>query len=180
MMEYLADENSYVYAAAERALSRLGENIIRPAVQRIESGELNPDEAHSLLVLLCDMGHRDAYDAVAQHLDWFMDVVGPGTTAEWASLFGIEELIEPLRDWLDVDTAAVGRGLLLLGAIHDVPIPEEKEIVEAIEAIRPSANGGAGLSNRILSPRELRGGATMRSCVRRNGEQHVAPDLVLR
>ncbi len=136
MMEYLADENSYVYAAAERALSRLGENIIQPAVQRIESGELNPDEAHSLLVLLCDMGHRDAYDAVAQHLDWFMDVVGPGTTAEWASLFGIEELIEPLRDWLDVDTAAIGRGLLLLGAIHDVPIPEEKEIVEAIEDAR--------------------------------------------
>ena len=136
MMDYLADENSYVYAAAERALARLGENIIQPAVQRIESGRLDPDEAHSLLVLLCDMGHRDAYEAVAQHLDWFMDVVGPGTTAEWVGLFGIEELIEPLRDWLDVDTAAIGQSLLLLGAIHDVSIPEEREIVEAIEDAR--------------------------------------------
>ena len=34
MMDYLADENSYVYGAAERALSRLGESIIAPAVER--------------------------------------------------------------------------------------------------------------------------------------------------
>jgi HEAT repeat protein len=136
MIDYLADENSYVYGAAERALSRLGESIIQPSVERIESGALNPDAAHSLLVLLCDMGTRAAYEAVAQHLDWFMDTVGPGTTAEWVSLFGAEELIDPLRDWLDVDTAAVGQGLLLLGAIHDIDIPEEDEILEAIEDAR--------------------------------------------
>jgi HEAT repeat protein len=136
MMEYLADENSYVYGAAERSLSRLGEAIIQPAVERIDSGSLNPDSAHSLLVLLCDQGSHAAYEAVAQHLDWFMDIVGPGTTAEWVSLFGTEELIDPLRDWLDVDTAAVGQGLLLLGAIHNIPIPEEEEILEAIEDAR--------------------------------------------
>jgi HEAT repeat protein len=136
MMDYLADENSYVYGAAERALSRLGESIIQPAVERVESGSLNPDAAHSLVMLLCDMGTHAAYDAVAQHLDWFMDIVGPGTTAEWVSLFGTEELIDPLRDWLEVDTAAVGQGLLLIGAIHNVPIPEEEEILEAIEDAR--------------------------------------------
>jgi HEAT repeat protein len=136
MMEYLADENSYVYGAAERALSRLGETIIQPAVERIDSGSLNPDAAHSLLVLLCDMGTLAAYDAVSQHLDWFMDIVGPGTTAEWVSLFGTEDLIDPLRDWLEVDTAAVGQGLLLLGAIHNIAIPEEDEILEAIEDAR--------------------------------------------
>ncbi len=61
-----------------------------------------------------------------------MDAVGPGTAAEWVSLFGTEELIDPLRDWLDQDPAMVGQGLLLLGAIHDVPIPEEEEILLAI------------------------------------------------
>ena len=88
------------------------------------------------MMLLCDMGTIAAYDAVSQHLDWFMDLVGPGATAEWVSLFGTEELIDPLRDWLDVDTAGVGQGLLLLGAIHNVPIPEEDEILEAIEDAR--------------------------------------------
>jgi hypothetical protein len=52
------------------------------------------------------------------------------------SLFGTEELIDPLRDWLDQDPALVGQGLLLLGAIHHVRIPEEDEILQAIEDAR--------------------------------------------
>ena len=160
MMEYLADENSYVYGAAERALSRLGESIIQPAVERVESGTLNPDAAHSLLVLLCDIGTQAAYDAVAQHLDWFMDVVGPGTTAEWVSLFGSEDLIDPLRDWLDIDTAAVGQGLLLLAAIHDVNIPEEDEILEAIEDARARQQAGdAGEDDGTLGGPDSPGGS---------------------
>jgi hypothetical protein len=70
---------------------------------------------------------------VVRHFDWFMDAVGPGTTAERVSLFGMEELIEPLRDWLEEDPALIGQGLLLLGAIHNVRIPEEDEILRAIE-----------------------------------------------
>jgi hypothetical protein len=136
MIEYLSDENSYIYGAAERALTKLGEGVIAPAVARIEAGTLDPDAAHSILVLLCDMGTRPTYDAVVRHLDWFMDAVGPGTAAEWVSLFGTEELIEPLRDWLEQDPALVGQGLLLLGALHNVPIPEEEEILEAIEDAR--------------------------------------------
>jgi len=84
-------------------------------------------------VLLCDVGTAAAYDVVLRHLDWFMDTVGPGATAEWVALFGTEELIEPLRDWLEADPAAVGQGVLLLGAIHNVTIPEEDEILRAIE-----------------------------------------------
>jgi hypothetical protein len=133
VMEYLGDENSYVYGAAERALGRMGEAIVMPAIARIESGTLEPDAAHSLLVLLCDLGTYGAYEAVTRHFDWFMSSVGPGTTAEWVSLFGVEDTIDPLRDWLDEDPAMVGRGLLLLGAIHNVTIPEEDEILEAIE-----------------------------------------------
>ncbi len=133
VMEYLGDENSYVYGAAERALGRMGEAIVIPAIEGIEGGALEPDAAHSLLVLLCDLGTDGAYDAVMRHFDWFMGSIGPGTTAEWVSLFGTEELIDPLRDWLDEDPAMVGQGLLLLGAIHNVPIPEEDEILQAIE-----------------------------------------------
>ena len=133
VMEYLGDENSYVYGAAERALGRLGEAIVIPAIQGIESAVLEPDAAHSLLVLLCDLGTQGAYDAVMRHFDWFMGAIGPGTTAEWISLFGVEESIDPLRDWLEEDPAMVGQGLLLLGAIHNVTIPEEDEILQAIE-----------------------------------------------
>ena len=45
----------------------------------------------------------------------------------------MEESIEPLRDWLDEDPPLVGQALLLLGAIHNVSIPEEAEILRAIE-----------------------------------------------
>jgi len=133
IIEYLADENSYVYGASERALSKMGGAIIAPAVHRIESGTLEPDAAHSVLLLLCDLGTPGAFEVVVRYFDWFMDAVGPGTTAEWVSLFGMEELIEPLRDWLDEDPALVGQSLLLLGAIHNVRIPEEDEILRAIE-----------------------------------------------
>jgi hypothetical protein len=133
VMEYLSDENSYVYGAAERALSMMGEAVVAPARARIEAGAVDPDAAHSVLVLLCDLGTRSAYEAVTAHLDWFMGEVGAGATAEWVSLFGTEELIDPLRDWLEDDPAMVGQGLLLLGAIHNVRIPEENEILRAIE-----------------------------------------------
>ena len=132
MIGYLSDENSYVYGAAERALAKLGEAIVAPAVAQVHAGTLDPDAAHSVLVLLCDLGTFAAYHAVAGNLDWFMDAVGPGTASEWVSLLGTEELIDPLRDWLDQDPALVGQGLLLLGAIHEVPIPEEEEILRAI------------------------------------------------
>jgi len=133
VMDYLSDENSYIYGAAERALSKMGDAIIAPAVERIETGTMEPDAAHSVLVLFCDLGTHGAYHAVLRFFDWFMDSIGPGTTAEWSSLFGAEDLIDPLRDWLDEDPALVGQSLLLLGAIHNVPIPEEDEILQAIE-----------------------------------------------
>lgn len=136
VMEYLSDENSYVYGAAERALAKMGEAVVAPARAKIEGGTVDVESAHSLLVLLCDLGTRDAYEAVVTNLDWFMEEVGPGTSAEWVSLFGAEELIDPLRDWLDEDPAMVGQGVLLLGSIHNVRIPEEEQILRAIEEER--------------------------------------------
>lgn len=146
VMDYLSDENSYVYGAAERALSKMGEATIIPAETRMEQGTLDPDAAHSLLLLLCDLGTHAAYETVMRHFELFMDAVGPGSTAEWVSLFGAEELIDPLRDWLDEDPVMIGQGLLLLGAIHNVHIPEEAEILRAIEdeRARQAADGTDG------------------------------------
>lgn len=150
VMEYLADENSYVYGAAERALSKMGDAIVAPARAKLDSGAVDVDAAHSLLVLLCDLGTRGAYEAVTANLDWFMEEVGPGPSTEWVSLFGVEELIDPLRDWLEEDPAMVGQGVLLLGAIHNVRIPEEEEILRAIEdererlAREPEEEGAEG------------------------------------
>jgi hypothetical protein len=133
VMAYLADENSYVYGAAERVLSKMGEAVVTPVRLRLEAGAIEPEAAHSLLILLCDLGVRGAYETAVTHLDWFMEEVGPGSTAECISLFGCEDLIEPLRDWLDEDPAMIGQALLVLGAIHNVRIPEEEEILQAIE-----------------------------------------------
>jgi hypothetical protein len=160
VMDYLSDENSYVYGAAEKALGRMGEAILVPAVGRIESGSLDPDAAHSILVLLCEMGTRAAHDAVVQHLDWFMEAVGPGAASEWVTLFGTADLIDPLRDWLDEDPAVVGNSLLLLGALHDVPIPEEQEILEAIEDAR-ARDGGTGETEESSGPEPEGGGWVM-------------------
>jgi hypothetical protein len=123
---------------------------VAPARAKLEARSLDPDAAHSLLVLLCDLGSRGSYEAVTSNLDWFMDEVGPGSTAEWVSLFGTQELIDPLRDWLEDDPVLVGQGVLLLGAIHNVRIPEEEEILKAIEDERqrmeaePEADGAGG------------------------------------
>lgn len=141
MIGYLSDENSYVFGAAERSLSKMGESILPAAIAHIEGGSIDPEVCHSLMVLLCDLGTQASYDMVSRFLDWFMEVLGPGTAAEWASLFGTEELIDPLRDWLEEDPAMVGQSLLLLGGIHDVEIPEEDEIVRAIEDERARQTG---------------------------------------
>jgi hypothetical protein len=133
IMIWLSDENSYVFTAAERALSRLGSAIIGPAVALIESGVLEPGAAQSLLALLCDQSSRTAYDVVLDRIDWFVEEAGPGNTAEWVSLFGTEELIDILRDWIDDDPVMVGQALLTLGSMHQVDIPEEEEILQAIE-----------------------------------------------
>ena len=145
IMAYLSEENSYIYGAAERALAKTGEAIVPAAVARIESQQLDPDAAHSLLVLLCDLGTAAAFRTVLDHLDFFMDTVGPGNAAEWVSLFGAEELISPLRDWLEHDRAMVGQALLLIAAIHNVRLPEEEEIVQAIEDERARQAAEAGM-----------------------------------
>jgi len=133
IIDFLEEENSYLYEAAEHAVAKLEDAVIEPARARLEAGNLEDDSGHSLLIILCETGHPDALKLVLEHADFFVETAGPGNAARWMSLFGARELIDPLRRQLPKDTAQVGQALLLLGAIHNVRVPEESAIRGAID-----------------------------------------------
>jgi hypothetical protein len=133
ILDFLSEDNSYLYEAAEHALSAIGEAVLEPARGRLEADGLGSDAAHSLLIVLCEQGSPQALRLVLDHIDAFVDAAGPGDAARWMSLLGARELIEPLRRILSQDTAQVGQALLLLGAVHNVRIPEEADIRRAID-----------------------------------------------
>ncbi len=133
IIDFLEEENSYLYEAAEHALSRLEDAVIEPARARLEAGNLDEDSVHSLLIILCELGVPEALKLVLDHLDVFVEAAGPGNTARWVSLFGARDLIEPLRRLLPKDTAQIGQALLLLAAVHNIRVPEEASIRSAID-----------------------------------------------
>ena len=133
ILDFLADENSYIYSAAEKALAEIGDPLVPAVTARIQAEALDPDSAESVLMLLSGLGTRDAYEIAMSHVEFFLDEVGAGVAAEWLSLLGARELLEPLRKVLTRDPARVGQAVLLLGAIHNVRIPEEDQIRAAIE-----------------------------------------------
>lgn len=133
ILDYLADENSYIYTAAEKALAEIGEAVVPAARGRIQAGALDPDSAESLLMLLSGLGTQDAFQLVLGQLDFFLEEVGAGIAAEWLALFGSQEFLEPLRKVLSRDTARVGQAVMLLAGVHNVRVPEEDSIRAAIE-----------------------------------------------
>ncbi|MFQ5878180.1 MAG: hypothetical protein ACE5JH_10920 [Acidobacteriota bacterium] len=144
IIDFLAEENAYLYEAAEHSLAKMGEAVIRPARARLEAGNVEADAGHSLLIVLCELGTEAALRLVLDHLDFFVDAAGAGDAARWLSLFGARELIEPLRRHLHDDVALVGQSVLLLAAIHNVRVPEEAEIRKAIDDYwkhRPEEDG---------------------------------------
>jgi hypothetical protein len=133
ILDFLEDDNSYIYSAAEKALSNLGGAIV-PAVRgRLQAGALELDSAESVLMLLGRLGTRDGLELVVSQFDFFLEEVGPGVLAEWVSLFGVRELLDPLRNVLSRDPARVGQAVLLIASIHNVRVPEEESIRAAIE-----------------------------------------------
>jgi hypothetical protein len=147
IMDFLSEENSYLYEAAEHALSKLEDAIVEPARARIDSGNIDEEGAHSLLIILCELGTAAALRLVLDHLDTFVDAADAGDAARWMSLLGARELIDPLRRHLQQDMAVVGQSVLLLAAIHNVRLPEEAAIRRAIDEYwkhQPEGGEGSG------------------------------------
>ena len=133
LLDFLSDENSYIFIAAEKALAKLGGAIVGPTRARLEAGTLDHEVLHSLLILLVEHGDRASLSVILDHFDDFVENVGVGETAEWVSLLGAQDLFEPLHRLLQRDVARVGQALLLIGSIHNIPVPEEPQIQQAIE-----------------------------------------------
>jgi len=133
IIDFLEEENSYLYEAAEHALGKLGDALVEPTRARLEAGNLQEDSGHSLLILLSESGSKEALKTILDHLDFFVEAAGAGNAARWLSLFGAREIIEPLRRQLPKDTAQIGQAILLLAAIHNVRVPEEAAIRTAID-----------------------------------------------
>jgi hypothetical protein len=138
----LGDDNGFVYAAAERALVKFGDEAVDAARAELERRELHPDAIHSILVVLSDLMSPAALSLVLDRFDVFMEASGPEEGPELVSLLGAKDLIPHLRRWLRQSEGAgsrvevqarVGHALLLVGAIHNVAIPEEEKILKAID-----------------------------------------------
>jgi hypothetical protein len=133
IIDFLEEDNAYLYEAAEHALMATGEACVEAARVRLEADNVAEDAAHSLLVALCETGTPEALKVVLDHFDTFVDAAGAGDAARWMSLFGARELIDPLRRILPQDTAQVGQAVLLLAGVHNVRVPEEAAIRRAID-----------------------------------------------
>lgn len=164
VLESLSDDNGYIYGAAEKALARLGDLALEAARSEIEARRMHPDAMHSVLVAASDVMTPAALGLVLDHFDDFMETAGPEEAAEHVSVFGAKESIPHLRRWLKrsqgatpriATEARVGHALLLAGAIHNVPIPEEERILQAIDEYwkqspEEGPSGGSGASGPYL------------------------------
>jgi hypothetical protein len=144
ILDFLSEDNSYLYEAAEHALEKMGEAFIDPARLRLEAQNVDEDAGHSLLILLCEQGTPRALEVVLEHFESFVEAAGPGDAARWMSLLGARELIDPLRRLLPRNVAQVGQGLLLLAAVHNLRVPEEAAIRRAIDESNKQPPGGEG------------------------------------
>lgn len=133
IVSHLADDNAYIYGAAERALARMGEAVIPCARGLVGSEETHPDAMQSLTRIICEMGRESSLQFVLDHLDVIFETIGPEAAAESAGLLGHRDLAQPLRRWLDRAPALAGHALLLIGALNNIPVPEEDRILKAID-----------------------------------------------
>jgi len=118
--------------------------VVEIARARLDSGKSDSDTVHSLLIVLAEVGTPEALRVVLDHVDDFVEAAGAPDAARWMALFGARDLIEPLRRHLPRDVPMVGQALLLLAAIHNVRVPEENAIRQAIEDYFKQPDGGEG------------------------------------
>jgi hypothetical protein len=142
LLGYLADDNGYIYGATERALYKMGDEAVEAIRAELEQQKIHPDGMHSILHVLADLMTPAALALALDYFDEFMETAGPEDGAELMALFGARELIPYLRRHLKraagfpsrmATQARVGHSLLLLGAIHNIAIPEEERILQAID-----------------------------------------------
>jgi HEAT repeat protein len=140
---HLVDDNAYIYGAAERALARIGAPVIEHSRVALERGGTHPDALQSLLRLSCELTRTDSLSLMLEHFDEIFESIGPEAGAEAAGILGHQDLVPHLRRWLNRSPAMVGHALLLIGAINNVPIPEEESILKAIDDYWKGATDGA-------------------------------------
>jgi len=133
IIPHLADDSSYIYGAAERALSRLGAPVLAHAREALERGHTHPEVVSSLVRVACEMSTVESLRMVLDYFDPIFDTLGPEIASETAAMVAHQDLIPPLRRWLERSPALVGHTLLLVGALNNVPIPEEESILRAID-----------------------------------------------
>jgi hypothetical protein len=144
LLDFLAEDNSYLYEAAEHALSHMDDAFLEAARARLEAGTVDEEAGHSLLILLAELGSEGALRCVLDHFDFFAESAGPADVARWMSLFGARDLIDPLRRLLPRNVAQVGQAILMLAAVHNVRVPEESAIRRAIDDYFKQPPGGEG------------------------------------
>ncbi len=141
---HLGDDNGYIYGAAERALARIGPPVLSHLRGALEHGGAHPDMVASLVRVGCDMSREESLRIVLDHFDEIFETLGPEAASEAAALIAHQELVNPLRRWLDRSRALVGHTLLLVGALPTHAIPEEESILKAIDEYWESAHEGDG------------------------------------
>ncbi len=151
---HLADDNPYIYGFAERALARIGPPVIRHARAVLAAGgSTHPDVLHSLMRLACEQGREESLKLLLDYFDETFETLGPDPASELASLVAHQDLVPHLRRWLDRSTAMAGHTLLLIGALHNLPIPEEEKILKAIDdywKVTSEGPDGGGPSGQYL------------------------------
>ena len=145
---HLADDNAYIYGAAERALARIGRPVLDHVRLILSRGGAHPDALQSLLRLSCELTLKDSLAMLLEHFDEIFETIGPEAGSEAAGLLGHHDLVPHLRRWLDRSPAMAGHALLLIGAINNMPIPEEESILKAIDDYwKGATDGGEGTGN---------------------------------
>ena len=151
---HLADDNAYIYGAAERALTRIGEPVIDHVRMVMGRGGVQPEVLQSLLRVACEMSHQSSLRLVMDHFDEIFETIGPEPASEAVGMLGQPELVPHLRRWLGRAPALVGHALLLIGGINNLPIPEEESILKAIDDYWKGSpegpDGGSGPSGQYL------------------------------
>jgi hypothetical protein len=141
---HLGDDSGYIYGAAERALVKFGPPVLPHLRGALEHGSAPPDAVASLVRVACDLSRQESLRIMLDHFDEIFETLGPEAASEAAAMVAHQDLMPPLRQWLDRSRALVGHTLLLVGALHNLAIPEEESILKAIDEYWESAHEGEG------------------------------------